>query len=179
MGVSLQTVAIYLAEGVQLELAEAAGEALERELGLATKTGPPLALPPEAFDAARGQYRAELVLAALPAEPGAFLALGLVAVDLYTPGLNFIFGMAAGARALVSTARLGDGAAARSGRALFLRRLQTEVVHEVGHCLGLRHCRDPHCVMFFSNTLADTDRKGPALCDQCRAKLATASRRAV
>jgi archaemetzincin len=47
-----------------------------------------------------------------------------------------------------------------------------EVVHEVGHLVGLSHCDDARCVMFFSSTVADTDRKGCALCNDCRAELA-------
>jgi len=46
-----------------------------------------------------------------------------------------------------------------------------EAVHELGHLLGLPHCDNPRCIMFFSNTLADTDRKGPGFCPACRGKL--------
>ncbi len=46
-----------------------------------------------------------------------------------------------------------------------------EAVHDLGHTCGLGHCRNPRCVMFFSNTLGDTDVKGPGFCAACREKV--------
>jgi archaemetzincin len=52
-----------------------------------------------------------------------------------------------------------------------------EAVHELGHTYGLSHCRDIHCVMCFSNTLGDTDRKGVRFCAACEPKLPKEMRR--
>ncbi len=54
---------------------------------------------------------------------------------------------------------------------LFKERALKEAIHELGHLLGLGHCPNPACVMFFSNSLGDTDRKGPGLCPECRRRL--------
>src|SRR6185503_19335554 len=122
-----------------------------------------LALPAGALDGKRGQYRAEALLDALAAArvPRYDRVLGVADVDLYAPGLNFVFGQADGERrvAVFSMARL-RGAGAERVRA----RAATEAVHELGHAYGLDHCDDPHCVMWFSNTLAESDRKGSRFC---------------
>lgn len=54
---------------------------------------------------------------------------------------------------------------------LFLERTIKEAVHELGHTYGLSHCPDPECVMHFSNSLMDTDRKKPSFCSRCQIKL--------
>jgi archaemetzincin len=100
--------------------------------------------------------------------------LGVTDVDLYCEGLNFVFGIAEspGRAAVISTARLR----AAANEALFRERVLKEAMHELGHTLGLGHCDDARCVMYFSNTLADTDRKGSRFCRNCRARLSAQSR---
>ncbi len=91
--------------------------------------------------------------------------LGIVDVDIYARGLNFIFGLASRLHliGIVSLYRLaGEN---------IRERLAKEVIHEMGHLLGLNHCRDSRCVMHFSNTLDDTDKKEKNLCGKCRSKL--------
>jgi archaemetzincin len=44
------------------------------------------------------------------------------------------------------------------------RRIATEAIQELGHTYGLRHCTDQRCVMWCSNTLVESDRKGMAFC---------------
>ena len=122
------------------------------------------ALAPEAFDADRGQWRAEPLLALLAEEPGQRV-LGVTEHDLYAAGLSFVFGLAQcpGRTALISLARLGlDG-----DEAVLLERARKEAVHELGHASGLGHCADASCVMHLSNRLADTDRKGAEPCPRC------------
>jgi archaemetzincin len=86
--------------------------------------------------------------------------LGVADVDLYVPDLNFVFGEADASRgvAVFSLARL-HGANER-------KRAETEAIHELGHTYRLSHCDDPKCVMWFSNTLAETDRKGTRFCER-------------
>jgi predicted Zn-dependent protease len=110
-----------------------------------------------------------LGLAARAAQAGAephTKVLAVTEADLYADDLNFVFGIAqsGGRAAVISLCRLGLGAdpPLRRDRAL------KEAVHELGHALGLVHCPDPKCVMHFSNSLADTDRKGSALCPVCQ-----------
>lgn len=163
-----KSIAICLEEGISSETYEAAAKALQKAYEIEAVWGPPLVVPAQALDKHRGQYLADAVLSCVPLPAGTSLSLGIVRSDLYTPGLNFVFGMAQGRRALISIHRLQAGAL---GHALFMRRVAVEAVHEVGHLLGLGHCSNPACVMFFSNTLADTDRKGAEPCAVCKAAL--------
>ena len=128
----------------------------------------PIPLIKEAYNPQRNQYRARDLLERLRAVPGNHV-LGLTEVDLYASGLNFVFGLAdcPGRAAIISLYRLHDP----TNEVLFRERAAKEVIHELGHTLGLEHCTEPGCVMFFSNSLADTDRKGKRFCASCRAAL--------
>jgi archaemetzincin len=113
--------------------------------------------PAYAFAATRRQYRAEPILERLAGLPGhAERRLGVADLDLFTPGLNFIFGEArpGGAVAIIALARLRPdfwGEPARPG--LLLQRTIKEAVHELGHSYGLDHCGRPSCVI--SNPVED------------------------
>ena len=53
-------------------------------------------------------------------------------------------------------------------------RTQKEAVHELGHTFNLQHCHRTFCVMHFSNSIFDTDKKESLLCDQCYLQAALA-----
>lgn len=95
-------------------------------------------------------------------------ALGLTNTDMFVPELNFAFGLASeeGRCAVVSTSRLTD-----ASEEVYSSRLLKEAVHELGHVLGFEHCDDPGCVMHFSNSLDDTDRKSTEFCNMCSLKV--------
>ncbi len=127
-------------------------------------------LMPAELNTRRGQYDAAKIIHRLPDPPHGTYLLGVTDADLYTEGLNFVFGIASPSsrKALVSVYRLGLSGPSRP---LFLRRILTEAVHEIGHLFGLPHCLDPRCVMRFSNTLEDTDVKGYQFCSKCKARI--------
>jgi archaemetzincin len=108
-------------------------------------------LPRSAYYAPRKRYRAEKLLAALEAKQrGAVGQLGLTEVDISTTKGRIkdwgVFGLGAigGDSAVISTHRLlRDNPSAE----LYRFRVVTSAVHEVGHMLGLDHCKEPHCVM--------------------------------
>jgi archaemetzincin len=150
----------------------AASEAVLEVLEMKARPGPALDRPQYAFNKDRGQYHATSILRRLaslrsPAVP----VVGVLDVDLFLPDAPYVIGDAdrdAGS-AVFSLARL-----AHADPEKVKRRAQVETVHGAGHLLGLSHCTDFRCAMFFSRDAADSDRKGPGLCTSCRAALGLA-----
>ena len=139
--------------------------------------GASIEMPPAAHNPSRKQYDADIILdRVLHRITGEHRVVALLDVDLYTSSrdLNFIFGQAQcpGRVALVSLRRLDPtfyGAA--PDPELFLERATKEAVHELGHTFGLGHCKYSNCVMCFSNSILDVDKKKAAFCKGCRQKL--------
>ena len=92
----------------------------------------------------------------------------LTEVDTYVEGLNFIFGLALGKKALISLKRLKpDFYGSPDDDELFELRVLKEAMHELGHVFGLNHCSNRKCVMHFSNSIWDTDVKDWRYCGNC------------
>ena len=121
-------------------------------------------IPEYAYDTMRKQYHALKLMEAIAARhrPDSGFNLCLVKDDIFIDRMNFVFGLADPRikTAVVSSFRL-------NGTRL-IDRLTKEILHELGHLMGLGHCRDLRCVMHFSNTLSDTDQKTADLCISCR-----------
>lgn len=136
-------------------------------------------VPVRGFNESRNQYLAGAFLGDLRqrAAPDA-KNLGVTAVDLYSRGLNLVFGQAdvGGTAAVISSARLHpedlDGGV--GVLELLRERILKEAIHELGHAFGMTHCRDKYCIMHFSRSLPDTDIKGPGFCHRHKAELLTA-----
>jgi len=126
----------------------------------------------QCYNRFRGQYHAEALAAYVSRikRYGGSIAVALFDLDAYVPQLNFVFGLALpGLRvATVYTPRLRYMADDK----LFIERLRKEVLHEVGHVLGLEHCSNRRCVMSFSNSILEVDAKEARFCVRCTDKLA-------
>jgi len=100
--------------------------------------------------------------------------LGIMDKDAYVEGLNFVFGEAilGGRAAVIYLPRLRQSFyGLPEDRDLYLERALKESLHELGHTFGLGHCSNPLCVMHFSNSIMDTDRKMAKYCNRCLRKL--------
>jgi archaemetzincin len=123
-----------------------------------------------AYNSSREQYLSATLLSTIDASQRGEKALGIVDIDLFAPGLNFVFGeadMGSGV-AIISLFRLRqERYALPPNKELFLKRAVKEAIHELGHTYGLGHCPDRRCIMYFSNSLTDTDKKQAAFCPKC------------
>lgn len=124
------------------------------------------------FDERRGQVKAEELIryltSRIPSTPSSRI-LALVDADAYVDDLNFVFGIAREDwGGVVFTRRLRPEFYGQpSNKILFTARVVKEALHELGHSLGLPHCRVRSCVMNFSNSVIEVDGKSPNFCRRC------------
>ncbi len=133
------------------------------------------------FDKNRKQYRSNSILNSLQGyaikRKDCARILGIVDADIFVPELNFVFGEAScpGKAALISLWRLKPEFYQNPpNMEHFATRSIKEAIHEIGHTLGLRHCQRSSCVMYFSNSIFDTDKKQTSFCDECYLQAALA-----
>lgn len=133
-----------------------------------------LPIPEKSFDKKRKQHHSSLILNEIKIytqrREDFHCVLGIIDVDIFVPELKYVFGEAylSGKAALISLYRLKPEFYREAANTeLFLQRAIKEAVHEVGHTLGLKHCPKHKCVMHFSNSIFDTDKKQSLFCDQC------------
>jgi archaemetzincin len=124
-------------------------------------------LPPKTMiNRARNQYVSERILEYLASiQYREDVLIAIIKHDAYAYYYNFVFGHADPINRVcaVYTPRLES-----AERKTYLDRLAKEVLHEVGHILGLHHCNNESCVMNFSNNIIDVDRKKAYFCSRCR-----------
>ena len=147
---------------------------------------PPMGMPVSFRNDAKGErYSADSLVQTLSqnAPDTRSIVMGLTTQDIYTtvrdsagaikkPWDKYavwgIFGLGScpGRASIISTCRLQT-----ADNQLFLHRLRTVAIHELGHNLGLPHCPNPHCIMNDANEKISTvDHSGDDFCPSCRKK---------
>ncbi len=124
------------------------------------------------YDAARRQYDANKLIKVVDemAPPHADKVMGLFQVDLFIPILTFIFGQAYlnGRTGIASLHRLkNEYYGMQPNKHLLFNRFKKEIIHELGHTFGLKHCFHPPCVMLSSTYVEEIDQKESHFCNTC------------
>ena len=148
---------------------------LKKVFNIPCRISSPTEKPEYAYNSKRNQYNASLILNEVysNAPKDDSKILGITDLDLYTRGLNFVFGQAqlGGKCAIISTFRLNPKFNNTEKNEPLLKRTIKEAIHELGHTFGLDHCSNKRCVMSFSNDLERADYKSLEFCQKCLAKL--------
>ncbi len=121
-------------------------------------------IPKDCYNQRRMQYNAERLLSFVKyLNLNYDKVISLICEDIYVEGTNFVFGLAEinGKYCILSLRRLIS-----INDELFKTRVFKEMLHELGHCFGLKHCAND-CAMRFSNSLFEVDTKNKYLCEKC------------
>jgi archaemetzincin len=138
-------------------------EYAEAFFGVPARLLDPIPMFEDVFDADRSQSDASAILDRLAERmpPDALVCAGITADDLYTKGLNFVFGLGslASRTGVYSLRRYQTQDDAR-----FARRALKLMSHELGHILSIQHCTAYRCVMQGANSLQEEDGQPVHLC---------------
>lgn len=133
-----------------------------------------IVVPAEAQDKKRQQYHSTTILNHIRTyaeqHPEFDRVLGIIDADIYASELNYVFGEAyiSAKAGLISLWRLKpEFYKEEPDKGELQLRIQKEAIHELGHTLGLQHCPRSFCVMHFSNSIFEVDKKQSLFCDQC------------
>ena len=171
------TVALQPLGGVSSTAVRALARSLEARLGVRVELLAAEPLPASAYYAPRCRYRAEKLVAFLDrtTAPVVPYVLGVTAHDISSRKGEVedwgVFGVArfGGRPSVVSTYRLRAGGVSP---AVFEERLGRVAAHELAHCLGLRHCDAPRCLMNNAEGSIRSVDAANGFCDACARALA-------
>jgi archaemetzincin len=135
----------------------------EAYFGVPARVLDPIPMFEDSYAPGRSQYDSTAIIRRLAdRHPEDALAyMGITCKDLYSEGLNFVFGEGSltwrcGVYSLVRYETPDD--------VLFTRRSLKLLAHEAGHIFSIEHCVAYACVMQGANTLAEHDRHPLHLC---------------
>jgi archaemetzincin len=148
---------------------------LEERFLFTCHVGRTVRVPRTTLNSVRKQMFFNTLVARVAAEPADdALRLVITDYDLYKTSHQFVFGDASEDQriAVVSVHRLrSEFYGERADPNLLFQRTLKESVHDLGHALGLKHCYNARCAMYFSNSIYDTDNKLSHFCDTCEKRV--------
>lgn len=137
---------------------------------------PPIPVETQAYNVIKRKYLSsalcETIRSCFPQD--AKYVLGITDVDTYENYSNFVYNNFNNDNkvGLISIHRLNPAFFTQSSESdVFFQRILKEATHEIGHLLGFMHCFNSNCVMYFSYSTGDTDKKGTFFCMECEKKL--------
>ena len=157
---------------VESETLDRIATGIENTCGLRCRIQQQTATPQAAYDKKRAQYNSKLIVKQLlkTCSKDVLALMGVTHVDLFVPILKYVYGLAQldGQCSVISLHRLHPEFYNQpSDPERLLSRVEKTALHELGHCLGLTHCRNPRCVMYSSTKIEDTDKKNAHYCPTC------------
>jgi archaemetzincin len=173
---AIEAIQLAAVGGLGHEFLEELAGRLSRHVPVPCRIGHGLAEAERERLPGRDQTDADRLLASLEASAARSEAavVGVTDLDLGIPVFTFVFGRAreSGRAALVSVARLDPAFyGLPPDRDLRAQRTVLEILHELGHVAGLRHCRHHACLMRFAGSVAAVDVRGSAFCAGCSERL--------
>ncbi|HPM43052.1 MAG TPA: hypothetical protein PLV52_04410 [Candidatus Omnitrophota bacterium] len=143
-------------------------------MAVSVELAPEEKMPPEAYNAARGQYDASVLLEAVAKRNNlATTRESMIVVtdsDLYYADVAHVFGLSnPKAKICVISLARPAGGKVKSG-SLYQRALRSAAT-ELGYVLGLKDCPDVKCVMHLSKNPEDEDSKKVYFCHDCKKRL--------
>jgi len=130
-------------------------------------------IPPESYNVARAQYFSTVILQKLEIKKSRpkEIILGVLEEDIYNANGHYLVSdcdQLTGA-GLISLFHIrSDFYGLPENEKLVYPRLYKETFKLICMLLGLRACRNPQCVMYYSEELRDIDEKRQKLCDICQ-----------
>ena len=147
-------------------------DCIEKRCGVRCIVSSGMDNPKYAYDEKRCQYNSKLILKNMikccPNDTLGFM--GVTRLDLFVPILKYVFGLSQveGKCSVISIHRLLPQFYEEPPDPNLLNsRIEKTALHELGHSIGLTHCRNRRCVMYSSTKIEHTDFKGSEFCPTC------------
>jgi len=146
---------------------------LSASLSLSSNIMQGVRIPPESYNIMRSQYFSTVILQNLEIMKSSQreLLLGIMEEDIYNANGHYIISdldRLTGCGVISLLHLRSDFYGLPENEKLIYPRLFKESFKIIAQFMGLRACRNPHCVMYYSDSMQDIDDKNQKFCDICQ-----------